>query len=335
MDKLNIAINGFGRIGRTFFRAAMEKGLDIVAINDLASSEQLAYLLKYDSAYGVFNGEILTKDKSLLIDGKTIPITNIKDPEKLPWGDLKIDIVVEATGVFRTKKEAGKHISAGAKNVIITAPAKGEEEVKTIVHGVNSNDFIKSEDKVISFASCTTNCIAPVVKILNENIGIEKSFVTTIHSLTSSQLIQDGPSEKDFRRGRAAGYNIVPTTTGANKATQLVYPKIEDRLGAMAFRVPSLTVSIIDMVAMLKRDTSIAEINDLFKAAAKSKINKDVIGVTEEPLVSSDLKGAPHGATVDLNLTQVLDKDLVKVVAWYDNELGYSNRLASFIKDIN
>jgi glyceraldehyde 3-phosphate dehydrogenase len=334
MNKLNIAINGFGRIGRTFFRAANEKNLNIVAINDLTSPEQLAYLLKYDSAYGIFDGEVIARNKSLLVDGKTIPITNIKEPENLPWKDLKIDYVIESTGVFRTKKDAHKHISAGAEHVIITAPTKGDQAVKTIVHGVNSEDFNIKKDKIISFASCTTNCLSPIVKLIDQSIGIEKSFASTIHSLTSSQSIQDSPSEKDFRRGRAAGYNIVPTSTGANKATELVYPNIKDKLGAIAFRVPNLTVSIIDFVGLVKRDTSVVEVNDLFKSVAKSKSNKDAIGVTEEPLVSSDLKGAPNGAIVDLSLTQVLDKNLVKIIAWYDNELGYSKRLARFISDL-
>lgn len=335
MSELKIAINGFGRIGRTFFRAALENGLEIVAINDLQTPEQLAYLLKYDSSYGNYPGEVVVRGEGIEVDGKLIPITNIKEPEKLPWSSLGVDFVIESTGAFTTKADAQLHIKAGAGNVVITAPAKGDDKVKTIVHGVNHQDFDKDKDQVISFASCTTNCLAPVVKVLEENFGIKKSFATTIHSYTSTQALQDSSSNKDYRRGRAAAVNIVPTSTGANKATELVYPKIEGRLGAMAVRVPTLTVSLIDLVASLKRETNAEEVNQIFEATAKSKDFQQAISVTREPLVSSDLKAAPNGAVVDLPLTQVIGGDLVKIIAWYDNEMGYSIRMVKFLKYLN
>jgi glyceraldehyde 3-phosphate dehydrogenase len=332
MTKLKVAINGFGRIGRTFFRAASQEGLDIVGINDLQDPEQLAYLLKHDSSYGNYPGEVVVRGKGIEVDGKLIPITNIKEPQKLPWSDLKVDFVVESTGVFRSKDQAELHLKAGAKNVLVTAPAKGEEKVKTIVHGVNHLDFNREKDQIISFASCTTNCLTPLMMVLEESFGVEQSFATTIHSYTSSQSLQDGPGGKDYRRGRAAAVNIVPTSTGANKATELVYPKVEGRLGAMAVRVPSLTVSLVDLVANLKKETTAEEVNQVFEAAAKKKNYQGVVGVTNEPLVSSDLKSAPNGAVVDLPLTQMVGGNLVKIIAWYDNEMGYSIRMAKFCK---
>jgi len=334
MDKLKVAINGFGRIGRTFFRAAQEEDLEIVAINDLQDLDQLAYLLRYDTNYGPYQGEVLTKKKGLQVDGELIPVTNHKDPSQLPWSDLKVDLVVESTGVFSTKEEAKAHLKAGAGKVIITAPAKGEEPVKTIVHGVNNQDFDKDKDRIVSLASCTTNCLTPLMMVLEENFGLENSFATTIHSYTSTQALQDSPSSKDYRRGRAAAANIVPTTTGANKATEIAYPGVKGKLGAMAIRVPSLTISLVDLVALLKRETNKEEIAQIFKAAANNKKYQGVIDTTEEPLVSSDLKAAPHGAVVDLNCLQVNNGNLAKIIAWYDNEMGYSIRMAKFIKYI-
>ncbi len=334
MEKVKVAINGFGRIGRTFFRAAQEEDLEVVAINDLQDPGQLAYLLKYDSSYGPYQGEVLARKKGLQVDGRLIPVTNLKDPSELPWSQLNVDVVVESTGVFRTKKEAEAHLKVGAKKVIITAPAKGEEAVKTIVHGVNNKDFDKEKDEVVSLASCTTNCLTPLMMVLEENFGVENSFATTIHSYTSSQALQDSPSSKDYRRGRAAAENIVPTTTGANKATEIAYPKAKGKLGAMAIRVPNPTVSLVDLVALLKRETNKEEIAQIFTAAAKKKDYQGIISTTEEPLVSSDLKAAPHGAVVDLNCLQVNKGNLAKIIAWYDNEMGYSIRMAKFIKYI-
>ncbi len=328
-EKLKVAINGFGRIGRTFFRAA-SGNLDIIAINDLASLDQLIYLLKYDSAYGTFSPEVKKQVKGILVDGKLIPVSNEKDPANLPWDELDIDVVIESTGVFRKKEDAQKHLEAGAKRVLISAPAKGDKPVTTIVPGVNHED-IKDSDKIISMASCTTNNLTPVVKVLDEMFGIKKSLMTTIHSYTSSQSLQDGPNEKDFRRGRAAAENVVPTTTGASKATELAYPKVKDKLDGMAFRVPTATGSIIDLTALLEQEVTKEEVNEAFKLAQKSKKMLNAIGVTDEPLVTSDIKGDEHGALVDLKSTMALG-DMVKVVAWYDNEMGYSKRMVRLIK---
>jgi glyceraldehyde 3-phosphate dehydrogenase len=333
MDReIKIAINGFGRIGRSFFRSAQSAGLEIVAINDLMSVEQLVYLLKYDSAYNRFSGEVAKNQQGILVEGKLIPILKEKDPAKLPWQDLAVDIVIESTGLFTDSVQAQAHIEAGAKEVIITAPASDQQKIKTIILGINEKEFKPGKDKIISMASCTTNCLTPVIKVLDENFGIEKSLFSTIHSYTSTQALQDGPSKKDFRRGRAAATNIIPTTTGASKATQLAYPKAGGKLAGLAFRVPTLTVSIIDLVALLKKEVQKEEINDIFKVATQQKSYQGLIGVTEEPLVSADFRNDPHGAIIDLPLTQVVDKNLVKIVAWYDNEMGYATRLVQLCK---
>lgn len=328
-EKLKIAINGFGRIGRTFFRSAIERDLDIVAINDLMPTDQCAYLLKYDSVYGKFEGDIEESSKGLTVNGKLIPKLEEKDPAKLPWKDLAVDIAIESTGFFTDPKKAQAHIEAGAKQVIISAPCDGG--VKTIIFGVNESEYKPGKDQIISFASCTTNCIAPVVKVLDEQFGIEKSILTTAHSYTSSQSLQDGPN-KDFRKGRSAGINLVPTTTGASKATELAYPNIQGKIDGMALRVPTPTVSIVDYVALLKQDATPDEINHAFETASKQKSYQGAIGTTKEPVVSTDLKADPHAAIVDLSLTKVVDGNLVKVIAWYDNEMGYSIRLVEFCK---
>jgi len=332
-DKLKIAINGFGRIGRTFFRAAYDRNIEIVAINDLISAEKAAYLLKYDSVYGEFKEDVKVKGKSLQVNGTLIPKLEEKDPANLPWKDLDVDLVVESTGFFTDPEKAQAHIKAGAKNVIITAACKGNSDIKTIILGVNEQEFIRKQDEIIAMASCTTNCLTPVIKVIDQHFGVERSLMTTIHSYTSSQSLQDGPSGKDFRRGRAAAENLVPTTTGASKATELAYPEIKGKLNGMAVRVPTPTVSLIDLVVSLKKEATKDELNQIFETAANSKDYQGAIGVINEPLVSTDFKSDPHAAIVDLPSTMVNGK-LVKVIAWYDNEMGYSIRLAELVKYI-
>jgi len=332
-EKLKIAINGFGRIGRSFFRVAHQAGLEIVAINDLIPIEQSIYLLKYDSVYGRFAGDVRKKGKGMLVDGHLIPKLDEKEPAKLPWKELDIDLVIESTGFFTDPDQAQAHIEAGAKLVIITAPIKGKGQAKTIILGVNEADFKPGKDQVISMASCTTNCLTPIVKVLEESFGVEKSLMTTIHSYTATQALQDGPN-KDFRRGRAGALNLVPTTTGASKATELAYPKIKGNLDGLAIRVPTPTVSLVDLVALLKKETTPKEVNQIFKISAKEKNYQGAIEVSKEPLVSTDLRGDPHAAIIDLPSTRVIGGNLVKVIAWYDNEMGYSARLAKFCKYI-
>jgi len=332
-DKLKVVINGFGRIGRTFFRAAYDRNIEIVAINDLISTEQVAYLLQYDSIYGQFKEDVKVKGKGLQINGTLIPKLEEKDPANLPWKELAVDLVIESTGFFTDPEKAQAHIKAGAKNVIITAPCKGNSNVKTIILGVNEQEYDIKKDRIISMASCTTNCLTPVVKVLDQHFGLERSLMTTIHSYTSSQALQDGPSEKDFRRGRAAAENLVPTTTGASKATELAYPNVKGKLNAMAIRVPTPTVSLIDLTVLLKKETSKDELNQAFETAANTKDYQGAIGVINEPLVSTDFRADPHAAIIDLPSTMINGK-LVKVIAWYDNEMGYSIRLAELVKYI-
>lgn len=329
---MKIAINGFGRIGRTFFRAAWEKKLEIVAINDLDDIKILAHLLQYDSSYGKFTAKVSTQDGKLLVDAKEIAVSTEKDPAKLPWKDLGVDLVIESTGVFTDYEGASGHIRAGAKNVIVTAPCKGEKKVKTFVLGVNEDKFDLSEN-VISMASCTTNALAPVADVLHKNFGVEKSTMTTIHSYTMDQRLQDD-AHKDLRRARAAAVSIIPTTTGATIAAADVIPDLKDKMNGISYRVPTATVSLLEFVALISKNATIEEVNAVFKKAAEDPKYQNSIAVTEEPLVSIDFKGDPHGAIVDLLNTQVIDGNLVRVVAWYDNELGYSYRLAEFCKYI-
>lgn len=330
---MKIAINGFGRIGRTFFRAAHEKGLEIAAINDLGDLETLVHLLKYDSSYGKFAGEVEIKEGKFFVDSKEIAVFSEKEPEKLPWKDLGIDLVVESTGVFTDHESASGHIKAGAKNVIITAPAKKEgEKVKTIVLGINESDFNPEED-ILSMASCTTNALAPVAKVLHDNFRVIKSTMTTIHSYTMDQRLQDD-AHKDLRRARAAALSIIPTTTGATIAAAEVIPDLKDKMDGISYRVPTPTVSLLEYVALLEKNTTVQEVNEAYKKAAEDPNYKGAIAIFEEQLVSTDFKGDPHGAIVDLLNTQVIDGNLVRVVAFYDNELGYSYRLAEFCKYI-
>jgi len=327
---VRVAINGFGRIGRLVFRAGMKrKGIEFVAINDLTDAKTLAYLLKYDSVHGILDADIKAKGNSIVVNGKEIKIFSEKEPENLPWKKLKIDVVVESTGIFITKEGAEKHLKAGAKKVLISAPAKGDNPIKTIVIGVNEKDYDRKKDDIISLASCTTNCLAPVVKVLNDNFGIEKGFMTTVHAYTNDQKILDLP-HKDLRRARAAAMSIIPTTTGAAKAVTLTIPELKGKLDGMAMRVPVADGSITDFVAVLKKEATAEEINKLFRSASEKSL-KGILQYTEEPIVSIDVVGNPHSAIFDAELTKTSGK-LVKVVAWYDNEWGYSNRMVDFIK---
>jgi len=326
---ISVAINGYGRIGRIAHRVILEKfqdQIEIVAINAGSSTDikGWAYLLKYDTSYGILkNHEISSDDKNLIIDGKKIPVLSEKDPSKLPWKDLNIDVVIESTGEFRDEESLKAHLAAGAKSVVLSAPIK-EGDVPTFILSVNSKDY-KGED-IISNASCTTNCITPVAKIMIENFGVEKAMMTTIHGYTSDQRLQDG-GHKDLRRGRAAALNIVPTSTGAADAAAKAVPELSGIFDGLAIRVPVAVGSLSDFTFLLKKNVSKEEINAVFKKAASSAEYKGILEVTEDPIVSSDVVGNSHSAIIDLSLTNVVSGNLAKVVAWYDNEYGYANRL--------
>lgn len=328
---VRVAINGFGRIGRIFLRAS--KGyseFEIAAINDLTDAKTLAHLLKYDSVHGIFGADVKAGDGSISVDGKEIKILAITEPEKLPWKDLGIDIVIESTGRFTDKPSAAKHLSVGAKWVIISAPAK-EPDI-TVCMGVNEETFDPAKHKVISNASCTTNCLAPVAKVVHTEFGIIRGLMTTIHAYTNDQRILDLP-HKDLRRARAAALNMIPTTTGAAKAVGLVLPELKGKLNGMAIRVPTPNVSVVDLVAELQKDTTAEEINAALKNSAEGPM-KGILQYSEDPLVSGDLNGNPHSAIVDATLTMVLEGRMAKVLAWYDNEYGYSCRLRDLILHI-
>jgi len=320
---MRIAINGFGRIGRTAAKIIWERrDIELVAINDLTDDATLAHLLKYDSCFGVWDHEVGYDEGDLLIDKKRVHSYAEKDPSDLPWRELDIDVVLECTGHFLTIKECQAHLDAGAKKVVMSAPAK-DEETPTYVLGVNAGQY-KGEE-IISNASCTTNCITPVMKVLEDSFGIEKSLMTTVHSYTADQNLVDGP-HKDLRRARAAAMNIVPTSTGAAKAAFKTIPTLEGKFDGLAIRVPSPVVSLADITVVLKKKTSVDDINEAFKKAEASGL-KGILATTDEPVVSSDLKASKFSAIVDLQLTQCIDGDLAKVIAWYDNEWGYSERL--------
>ncbi len=324
-----VAINGFGRIGRPTFRRIIENhpDLEVVAINDLTDNKTLAHLLKYDSVYKGYKKEISSTEESISVGGKEFKVFTEMDPEKLPWKDLGIDIVLECTGHFRDLEGAQKHIKAGAKKVIISAPAKSEG-IPSYILGVNEDKFDSKNDEIIDMGSCTTNCLAPIVKILNDNFKIKKGFMTTVHSYTTDQRILDLP-HKDLRRARAAALNIIPTSTGATKAVGKVIPEIEGKLDGIAMRVPTPTVSILDLIVEVEKSTTTEKVNETFKGAAKSKGFQGILRAEEEPLVSTDYIGDTFSAIVDLPLTMVKD-NLIKVVGWYDNEFGYACRLAEF-----
>ena len=329
---VKIAINGFGRIGRNAFKIAFDRNdAEVVAINDLTDAATLAHLLKYDSNYGIYSKDVSADGSDLIVDGKRIRVLSEKEPNNLPWGEMNIDVVIESTGLFTDPAKARAHIEAGAKKVVISAPAKGEG-AKTIVLGVNEDD-VTVDDQIISNASCTTNCIAPVMKVLEDNIGIEKAMMTTVHSYTASQKLQDAPA-KDIREARSAAENIVPTTTGASKAAALTIPSLKGKFNGLSIRVPTPVVSLSDITAVTKRETSVEEINELFKKAAADPYYQGILDATEEELVSIDFRGNSHSSIVDLKLTDVIGGNLIKVVAWYDNEWGYSNRLVELTVDL-
>lgn len=324
-----IAINGFGRIGRMVFRKAiLDEGLDIVAVNASYPATTLAHLLKYDTIHGKFSGEIVVEDDALIVNGRRVQLINNRDPKQLPWKELNIDIVVEATGKFNNRDKAALHLEAGAKRVILSAPGKNEDV--TIVMGVNQEALDIEKHFVISNASCTTNCLGPVAKVLNDKFGIDNGLMTTVHSYTNDQNNIDNP-HKDLRRARACGASIIPTTTGAAKALSLVLPELKGKLHGMALRVPTPDVSLVDLVVDLKRDVTAEEINDAFIEAAENEFN-GIVEFTNEPLVSVDFTTNPHSAIIDGLSTMVINNRKVKVLAWYDNEWGYSNRVVDLVK---
>ena len=330
---IKVGINGFGRIGRNLYRASFQDPeLEFVAVNDITDAKTLAHLLKYDSVLGPLDAEIKVADDSIIVNGKKTKVLAEKDPAKLPWKDLGVTIVIEATGLFRKKPDANKHIEpGGAKKVIISAP--GTEPDTTIVLGVNEQTYDPKKHHVISNASCTTNCVAPVAKVLHDEFGIEKGFMTTIHAYTSDQRLLDAP-HKDLRRARAAAVSQVPTTTGAARAVGLVIPELKGKIDGIAIRVPTSNVSLVDLVALLKKKANVEQVNQAFKKAAEGKL-KGILQYTDEELVSVDFMANPHSAIVDGPFTRMIDDNLVKVLAWYDNEWGYSCRLSDLIKYIS
>jgi glyceraldehyde 3-phosphate dehydrogenase (phosphorylating) len=326
-----IAINGFGRIGRNVFRAAIDmKNIEIVAVNDLTDAETLAHLLKYDSVHGIFKATVAAGKDEIIVNGKPIKVLKSRDPATLPWKDLGVDIVVESTGLFTDQESASKHIQAGALKVIISAPGKDVD--LTVCMGVNENDYNPADHNVISNASCTTNCLAPVAKVLLENFGIVKGMMTTIHSYTNDQNILDLP-HKDLRRARAAALSMIPTTTGAAKAVSLVLPALKGKLDGLAVRVPTPNVSLVDLVVETEKSTSVAEVNAALKKAAEGPL-KGILVFSEEPLVSCDFNGSPASSSVDAASTNVIGGNMVKVMSWYDNEWGYSNRVLDLVSYI-
>lgn len=331
MAKTRVAINGFGRIGRNAFKIAFDRNdVELVAINDLTDTKTLAYLLKHDSNYGTYDKAVSFDDKHIIVGDQKVVVLAEKDPAALPWADLKVDVVIESTGRFTKKEDAELHLKAGAKRVVISGPSKSEG-VDTIVLGAN-DDKLEGASEVISNASCTTNSLGAVMAILESTFGVEKSLLTTVHSYTASQALQDAPN-KDLREGRNAAENIVPTTTGAAIAVTLTLPQLKDKFDGLSIRVPTPVVSISDITVLLKRDTTVEEINEVFKKAAKEPYYQGILGVSEEPLVSSDYIGNSHSGTVDLLLTKVVGGNLAKVMVWYDNEWGYSNRLVEVVAD--
>lgn len=329
--KTRVAINGFGRIGRNAFKVAFERDdIDIVAINDLTDTKTLAHLLKYDSNYGTYQHKVGFDDKGIIVKGKHVLVLAEKDPAALPWKEHKIDVVIESTGFFVDPAKAKAHIDAGAKKVVLSGPAKGEGAT-TVVLGVNE-DQLEGAGDIISNASCTTNCITPVAAIIENNFGIDKAMMTTVHSYTASQKLQDAPA-KDLREARSAAENIVPTTTGASKAAALAFPALQGIFGGMSVRVPTPVVSLSDFVIITKKSVSVEEVNAAFKKAAAEPYYQGILDVTEEELVSGDFIGNSHSAIVDLKLTAVIGGTMLKVVAWYDNEWGYSNRLVEVVAD--
>jgi glyceraldehyde 3-phosphate dehydrogenase len=331
MSSLKLGINGFGRIGRLVFRVSMERNdVEIVGINDLLDPDHLAYLLKYDSVHGKFNGTVEVKDGHLVVNGKTIRVTAERDPKNLKWDEVGADVVAECTGIFTTLETAQYHIDAGAKKVVISAPSK---DAPMFVMGVNHKEAIGSQT-IVSNASCTTNCLAPVAKVLNDNFGIEEALMTTVHATTATQLTVDGPSRKDFRGGRSALLNIIPASTGAAKAVGKVIPSLNGKLTGMAFRVPTANVSVVDLTVRLQKDTSLDEIKNAFKVASEGEM-KGVLGYTDELVVSQDFMSDSRTSIFDADACIELNSKFFKVVSWYDNEFGFSNKMVDLAQHIN
>ena len=325
---VKVGINGFGRIGRNVFRAALKNpNVEVVAVNDLTDANTLAHLLKYDSVHGRLDADVTVDGSNLVVSGQTIQVSAERDPAKLSWGELGVEVVVESTGFFTKRADAAKHLEAGAKKVIISAPASDEDI--TIVMGVNHDKYDAASHDVISNASCTTNCLAPFAKVLNDNFGIRRGMMTTVHSYTNDQQILDLP-HKDLRRARAAAENIIPTTTGAAKAVSLVLPELKGKLNGGAMRVPTPNVSLVDLVAELDKEVTVEDLNSAFKAASEGEL-KGILNYSEEPLVSGDYNGDPASSTIDALSTMVMEGNMVKVISWYDNESGYSNRVVDLV----
>jgi len=326
---VRVGVNGFGRIGRVFFRAALQSPeIEVVAVNDLADAKTLAHLLKYDSVHGILGGEVRHKGEAIFVNGREVRVCSAKDPATLPWGEMGVDIVVESTGVFRDKATTTKHLQAGAKKVVITAPAKDPDI--TVVLGVNEQNYDSARHELVSNASCTTNCLATVAKVLLDNFGIKRGFASTVHSYTNDQPIHDFP-HKDLRRARAGAVSMIPTTTGAATAVGLVLPELKGKLDGLAIRVPTANVSVVDLTVEVEKSATTAAVNDAFRAAAAGAL-RGILDTTDEELVSVDFNGNPHSSIVDLPNTAVIDGAMVKVLAWYDNEWGYSNRVKDLIK---
>ncbi len=330
--KIRVAINGFGRIGRNTFKIAFDRpDLDIVAINDLTDTKTLAHLLKHDSNYGLYDKDVKSDEQHIIVEGQPIKVLGEKDPSKLPWNEMGVDVAIECTGLFTHHEDLEMHLKAGAKRVVLSAPEKDDTHHDTYLIGVNEHD-LKPEHTIISNASCTTNCITPVAAVVESKFGIEKVMMTTVHSYTASQKLQDAPA-KDLREARNAAENIVPTTTGASIAASKALPALKGVFGGMSIRVPTPVVSLSDFVFITKRKVTVDEVNQAFVEAARNPYYQGILDVTEEELVSSDFIGNSHSAIVDLKLTAVIDGDMLKVVAWYDNEWGYSNRLVEMVAE--
>ncbi|MEL7076115.1 MAG: type I glyceraldehyde-3-phosphate dehydrogenase [Cyanobacteria bacterium J06648_1] len=331
MATVRVAINGFGRIGRLVFRAGLNNPqIEFVCINDLIPTEAIAYLLKYDSTHGRFNGSVEAQENGIVVNGKFIPCVSVKNPEELPWREHKVDYVVEATGLFTTHEGAAKHLTAGAKRVVISAPTKDPDRVKTLLVGVNHNSFDPRVDAIVSNASCTTNCLAPIAKVIDDNFGLQEGLMTTIHAKTATQPTVDGFNKKDLRSGRGAGQNIIPASTGAAKAVALVLPQLAGKLTGMAMRVPTPDVSVVDLTFRTERATSYDEICRAMATAAAGEM-QGVLGYTNDPVVSCDFTGDSHSSIFDAGAGMELNSNFFKVVAWYDNEWGYSNRAIDLI----
>ncbi|MFO8038519.1 MAG: type I glyceraldehyde-3-phosphate dehydrogenase [Sodalinema sp.] len=331
MIMVKVGINGFGRIGRLVFRAGLANpDIEFCGINDLVSPESLAYLLKYDSTHGRFQGEVEAKSDGIVVNGTFIPCTSERDPAQLPWAKYGAEYVIEATGLFTTYEKASKHLEAGAKRVVLSAPTKDPDKVKTLLMGVNQDEYDPSQHTIVSNASCTTNCLAPIAKVIHDNFGLAEGLMTTVHAMTATQPTVDGPSQKDLRAGRSAPQNIIPASTGAAKAVTLVLPALKGRLTGMAFRVPTPDVSVVDLTFRTEQATSYADICAAMKKAAEGDM-KGVLGYTEDPVVSTDFTTDPHSSIFDANAGMELNENFFKVVSWYDNEWGYSNRTIDLI----